>query len=354
MPTYAYPTRSKTLDTATVATLEDQLNEQDIPQAYRNGLLVQLVLRAAREPGLELQGQNLKLPDVGVKRRTMGGTRAEVFVNFEAGVTAQAFRGLTVLNTSLADGPTVTYSDYAYYTCYVAQSGTEKIENTGAMKRLDILRSRQSQEIRTLVRTMEADLWTTNTDTTAGSQDSFAGLRHKVKLDPTTSTTIQGLSQSTFTPWRNQYVTSVGSFAANGPDNMRAQYYATAGVNAMEPIDLWITTSTVAGYYVKQAEGIHRVVGNIGGAGTDLSSARLPVHMGVPVIHTDDCTSGYMFGLNFKYFENVIHEGADWTDIIPGAPNDQWVEGQHRWVFGAAPLMVTRREKHTVMAGITA
>ena len=31
MPTYPYPSRTKVLDTATVATLEDALNEVDIP-----------------------------------------------------------------------------------------------------------------------------------------------------------------------------------------------------------------------------------------------------------------------------------------------------------------------------------
>lgn len=352
MPTYAYPTRSQVLDTVTNATLYDNLNEVDIPQAYRNALLMQLLLRSAKEPGLEIQGQNLKLPStLGIKRKTMGGTRAETFVNFESGVTSQWFTGLDVLNTSIGDGPTVTWTDWAYLTCYVAISGIDKIENTGPMKRLDILKSNQNKEIRTMVRTGETALWSTNTDATKGTQNAFSGLRHKVKLDPTTSTVIQGLNQSTFTPWRNQYTTSVGSFASGGLDAMRSMWYSVAGTNGMEPPHLIITTSTVAGYVTKALEGIHRVVGSLNGS--DLSASKLPLFMGVPIIHTDDCPAGYMYYLNFDYMENLLHEGAQWTEVIPGEPNDQWVMNQKRYVLGAAPMVVTRREKFGVMAGIT-
>lgn len=354
MATYAYPTRTKTLDTATVATLEDQLNEVDIPQAYRNALLMQMVLRSEKEPGLDVQGSNLKLPGVTVKRRTMGGTRAEAFVNFESSGAVQAFSGLDVLDTSIPDGPTVTFVDYAYYTGFVAISGIEKIENTGAMKRLDILKSRQNQVIRKMTRTMETDLHGTNADTTRGSQIKFAGMRHKVKLDPTSSTVIQGLNQATFTPWANQYTTSMGSFAANGLDVMRAMFYSTAGTNAMEPADLIYNNSTIAGYIVKALEGVHRIVGPL--AGMDLSSkaGQLPPYMGIPIVHTDDAATQTQIWLNFTYMENIIHEGANWTEVIPGEPNDQWVKDQKRLVFGAAPLMVTRRERFGIIGGITA
>lgn len=352
MATYAYPSRTKVLDTATVATLEDSLNERDIPQAYRNALLCQLILGNTREPGLEIQGRNLKLPRVSVKRKTMGGTRAEVFVNFEVGTTAQSFAGFDVLDTSIADGPTVSWSDYAYYTCFVAISGTEKVENTGAMKRLDILLSRQNQEIRQLVRTMEADLWSTNADTTRGTQNDFAGIQHKVQDDPTTSEVVQGLNQSTYTPWRNATSASVGSFASGGLDAMRAMWFSTAGVNGMEPPHLWTTNSTIAGYVVKALEGVHRVVGSLDGA--DLSASVLPTHMGVPIVHTDDSPSGVMIAWNFDYLENVVHEGANWSEVMPGEPNDQWVKDQKRYVYGAAPLMVTRREKFGYLGGITA
>lgn len=352
MPTYAYPTRSQVLDTVTNATLYDALNEVDIPQGYRNAALSQLVLKAAREPGLELQGQDLKLPNVGIKRKTMGGTRAETFVNFETGVTAQWFTGLDILNTAIGDGPTVTWSDWSYLTGYIAISGIDKIENTGPMKRLDILMSNQNKEIRKMVTTMETALWSTNTDATKGTQNAFAGLQHKVKIDPTTSTVIQGLNQSVFTPWANQYTTTLGSFAALGLDTMRSMYFRTAGVNAMEPCDLILNNSTIAGYLVKALEGIHRIVGSLNGQ--DLSASRLPPYMGIPIVHTDDCPSQKQYWLNTKYLENLVHENANWTEVIPGEPNDQWVMNQKRYVFGAAPLIVTRREKFGVIGGITA
>jgi hypothetical protein len=351
MSTYAYPSRTKSLDTATVATLEDSLHEYDIPQAYRNALFMQLLLSNNMEPGLEIQGRNTLLPGLGIKRKTMGGTRAESFVNFESGSTAQFFSGLDILDTSISDGPTVTWSDYAYATCLVSIAGIEKLENSGAMKRLDILRSRQNQEVRGLVRAMETALHSTNTDTVRGSQNAFAGYQHKIKEDPTTSTVIQGLNQATYTPWANQTTTG-GSFASQGLDDMREMWYSVSGVNGMEPPHLWTTTSTIAGYVTKALEGVHRIVGSLNDS--DLSASKLPTHMGVPIVHTDDSPSGTMRVWNFDYIENIIHEGANWSENIPGEPNDQFIKDQKRYIFGAAPMMLTRREKQGVIHTITA
>lgn len=351
MSTYAYPTQTKQLDTATIATLEDSLHEYDIPQAYRNALFMQLLLANSMEPGLEIQGRNTLLPGLRIKRKTQGGTRAESFVNFETASTAQFFNGLDILDTKQNDGPTRSYSDFAYLTCLVSIAGIEKLENTGAMKRLDILRSRQNQEIRGAVRLAETALHSTNADTVKGSQQSFSGYQHKIKEDPTTSTVIQGLNQSTFTPWRNQTTTG-GSFATQGLDDMREMWFSVSGVNGMEPPHLWTTTSTIAGYVTKALEGVHRIVGSLDGS--DLSASKLPTHMGVPIVHTDDSPSGTMRVWNFDYLENIIHEGANWSENFPGDPNDQYIKDQKRYVFGAAPMMVTRREKFGVIHTISA
>lgn len=352
MATYAYPTDTIQLNTAEIATLKDALMEEDIPQAYRNALLCQMFMGKAREPGLNIQGQDLMLPGgVRPKRRTKGGTRATCPVNFEIGTTAQFFTGGDVLDTSQADGPTETWVDWAFLTCYVSIFGTDRLKNTGPGKRLDILRSRQNQEIRQMTRTAETAMWSANTDTVEGTQNAFPGLQHKVATAPT-SGTKQGLDQSVFTPWRNVYDATVGSFAAGGLDAFESFWYDLAGTNGMEPPHLFATESTVAGYVTKALRGVHRIVGSLNG--NDLSASRLPTIMGVPIVHTDDCTSGYAYGFNFDYMENLILEGADWVSEIPGQPNDQFLQGQHRWILGAAPMMFTRLEKQGVLAGITA
>jgi len=352
MPTYAYPSRTELLNTANTATLEEALFEDDIPQGYLQCALVQLVLRNETDQGLRVQPKNLKLPNVMVKTKTMGGRLAEVFLNFETGTTAQTVRGFQTLNTDVAEGPTISSQPFAYYTYFVAQSGEEAAENTGMMKRLDIQRSRQTQEVRGLCRYMEGHLQGTNTDITKGSQDQFSGIQHKISTTPTTSVVVQGLNQSTYVPWRNIVNASVGSFASGGLDAMRTFYLDLSGQNADEPPDLYMTTPTVAGYIIKAAEGIHRLVGSLDGS--DLSMAKMPTHMGVPIFHTADAASGTIRAFSFRYLENVIQENANWKVIRPGDPNDQWVDGQSRRVFGASPLMMTRREKFGVLSGITA
>lgn len=352
MANYAPPSQTTVLDTATIATLKDALSMEDIPQGFRNSLLCQLFLGSAREPGLGKRGQNLMLPSRRPMRKSQDGTRATQPVNFEVGNTAQSFTGNDILETSQADGPTETWSDFAQYTAYVSIPGTTKVKNTGRGKRLDILRSRQNQEIRQLTRVMEADLAGTNTDTTEGTQNDFAGIQHKIATTTSSSVVVQGLNQSTFTPWRNYTNTSVGSFAAGGLDAFRTAILSIAGTNGMEMPDLIATTSTVAGYFFKALEGIHRITGSLDNA--DLGASRLPSFMGIPIVYSDDLLAGAAYLLSFDDIVSIVHSGMDWVNITPGNPNDQWVVDQVRWVFGAAPMMLTRREKHGVLSGITA
>lgn len=353
MPTYAYATRSKLLDEAGVATLEDHLSEEAIPQGYRNALLMQLMLRKKDEPGLTIQGSDLKLPGgVMPKTKTMGGTRAEQFVDFEEGTTAQWFSGYDILDTSNGDGATVTWTDWSYLTGFIGMSFTDKIENTGRQKRLDLLKMKQNREIRRMIRVGETALFSTNTDATRGSQNAWAGVQHKIRIDPTSSTVVQGINQSTFTPWRNQYTTTGGSFASGGLDFMRAMWFLLSGQNGMEPPHLITNNSTIAGYIVKALEGIHRIVGSLNG--NDLSASKLPTFMGVPIVHTDDSPAQKQYWWNFDYLVSLLHEGAQWAEVIPGTPNDQLVTDQRRYVLGAAPMMILRRERFGVVGGITA
>lgn len=352
MPQFAYPTYSEVLGNPEIDTLRVALNKRSIPQAYRNALLMQFLLGAAKEPGLEIQGQDLKLPGgVRPKSKTMGGRRATAFVNFESGLTAQWVEGIESLNTQMADGPTECWTDFAYFTCFVAIGGIEEAENSGEGKRLDILMERQDQEMRTAVRLGETALWSTNTDTVRGTQGRWAGMRHKISTAPT-SGTFQGLSRSTFTPFRNQYTTSAGSFASGGLDFMRAMYYLLADTNAMEPPHLILTEKTTANAMVKQLEGIHRVVGSLNGQ--DLSASKLPTYMGIPVVWTQDCPSGYIYFLNLDYILNIKQANAQWVTKKPGEPDDQWVNNQLRWFYGASPLLITRPEKQGVISGVTA
>lgn len=353
MPTYAYPSSTVVRDTPTMATLQSVLNQQDIPQSFRECMLLGYLLNAAKQPGLEIQGTDLQMPSVGVspKIKRMRGPYAEVFVNFESGVTAQEFRGLQSLSTAIGEGPTTALTPWAYYTCYVAISHTQKIENSGGNKRLDILMSNQNKEIRGLCRRMEGHLWGTNTDIVAGTQNQFAGIGHRIAISPSTGTN-EGLSRSTFTPWRNATTTSVGSFASGGLDAMRAMILGISGVNQREKPHLAMTTTTVQGYCYKALEGIHRVVGTLGN--TDLGTSGLPVYMGIPIAGTDDCTAGYIYYMNFDYLWSLIHADAEWSEHIPGEPANQLVDGQKRYVFGAAPLMISRLERFGVLSGITA
>lgn len=343
MPTYAYPTRSDTvLNPAVVATLNDLMQKEAVPQAYTQTVLLGLIFDAAREPGLMRPG--VKLPSFRApKRKTMGGSRAELPINFETAGNIQSFYDLDPLTTNINPGPTKCWADWAYYTCYVAQSRTEKMENSGPGKQLDLLRERQNQEMRAATRQMETDLFSTNTDVSHTSQKSFTGLRHWNSTSPSTGT-VFGLDRAVYTPWRNT-ASTVSSFATGGLDGMQTMYYSTSGTNSNEPVDIILTTSTVHGYYIKQAQAIHRIVGSLGSI--DLSTP-VAKFMDIPIVHSSDVPSGTQHWLNTANMFGIVQEGSNWAEESPGKPNDVAIAYEKRFYFAGA-LMHSRMEKNGVI-----
>lgn len=354
MSTYAPPSVTEVRDTPTIATLRESLFRESIPQGFRNCLLAQIILggMTSMEKGLSIQGHDLKLPGgARPKMKTMSGREATALVNFEDGLTFQWVSGLEELNTQQADGPVQSRQGYSYCTFMVSIGGIDKAENDGPMVQFSILNERQNQESRTACRGLETALWSTNTDAIRGSQDQFPGIRHKISTAPT-SGNLQTLSRSVFTPFRNQYATSAGSVATGGLDAVRSMMAYVSGTNGMEPPSLIITDRVTYYAFQKQLEGIHRITGSLNGQ--DLMAERLGTLMGVPIVWTDDCPTGYMYFLNFDYIVSILQKNAQWVEKRPGYPNDQWVEDQVRWFFGASPMLLTRPEREGVISGFTA
>ncbi len=353
MSVYTPPTVSEVRGGAVIATLREGLFTTSIPQAFRNCLATQMFLNSKiMEKGLSIQGSDLKLPPGRrPKTKTMTGREATALVNFEAGTTFQWVEGLEPLNVSIADGPIEARVNFSYCTFFVGISTIDDVENSGPMKQFSLLMERQNQEARTACTNIETALWSTNTDSIRGTQSRFSGFRHKISTAPT-SGNLQSLDRGVFTPFRNQYATSAGSVASGGLDAVRSMVRLCSGTNYMEPPDLIITDGATYNLFMKQLEGIHRVVGSLNGQ--DLMAERLGTIMGVPIVWTDDCPAGYMYFFNFDYLISILQGNAQWVTKIPGYPNDQLVENQSRLFYGAAPNMLTRPERFGVISGFTA
>lgn len=345
MPTY--PTRTLTLDDATVATLDTYINEIAIDQLFDHSLVLGLLWNSAKEPGIV--GPSLKALGVsGTKVSTQAGRIAVLPVAFQSATSVTTFRGTQTVSTPIDPVMTEAFSKWAYYTGYEAISLTESLENSGPEAVLDIAKERVDMLYRTFSERLETDFWSANTDIAEGTQDSLPGVRTYNSTSPA-SGNVWGLDRGTYTFWRNQADT-VGSFATNGLDKMRSMYVACSSTNSVDPPSLIVTTPTIWSYYVKQGEGIHRVTGEMGNLELSTNVAR---YMGRPIVHTSKCASGSMHFWNLNYWRLLTKKGADWMTYNPPMPNDQLISHQMRVVWGGT-WGITRPARQGVLSSITA
>lgn len=85
----------------------------------------------------------------------------------------------------------------------VVISGTEELQNSGREARINLVAARVSNAEKTMVNALGAGVYA---DGTGSGGLEMNGLGYWVPADPTTSSTIGGINQNTYSWWRNQVV----------------------------------------------------------------------------------------------------------------------------------------------------
>ena len=344
MPT---PSRTLVLDDAVVSTIDTYVERTPVDVVYNRSLVFGLLWRTAKEPGVA--GPLLRALGVSSPRvSSQGGRLAVLPVAYQTPTSVTTFRGTQKVPTPIDPIMTEQYSPWAYYTAFAAIPFQESVENMGAEAIIDIAQARLDMTYRGFTDRLETDFWSDNGDVTPGSQEEIPGIQTYVSTTPTTGT-VWNIAQATYT-WQRSNQLTCNSFASNGLDRMRTMFVTCSGVNGIDPPSILITTPTVWGYYVKQAEGVHRVVDTKDVIDMSFPTAR---YMGRPVVHTSKCSSGKMYLLNFNYFRLLMHKGAEWKIIKPGMPNDQVIADQWRIVWSGL-WGIERMDRQGVIDTITA
>jgi hypothetical protein len=344
-----YPTRTYTLDDKIVSTLETYISTKAADQIFDHNLILGWLWKSSKEPGVvgPVPSSLGLRPNLTMRQ---SGRLAVLPVAFNSSSTVETFRGTQVLQTAIDPIMTEAASPWAYYTGYVGQALTEKLENSGREALLSILQERIDMLFRTFSYRLETDFWSTNTDVVEGTQDEIPGIQHMISTSPSSSVNQWQLNRSTYTWWRNTADT-VGSFATNGLDKMSTMFRTISGTSAMDPPTCMITTPTVFNYYIKQAQGIHRIVGD-SKTFADLGFPAVE-YEGRPIFHTSLCPSGYMYFPNLNYWKLLLKEGAVWETVDPDIPNNQLLSFQRRVIWGGT-WGITQPRRQGVLSSITA
>lgn len=350
---FTAPTRTITMTAEDVATLDWYAENVAQDQVFNATPLLRLLAGPMKQPGLvgpDVAALFNRVRPMSPRKKTQGGIRAELPLAYGQSTNTTAFRRGQTLPVNIDEGLTRAESLFAYYTDYCALYKQDEWENSGPGKALNRKQEQLDMMFRSFANLIATDLYGSQTDVASG-QPKVPGIQHLISTSPT-SGTVWGITRSSpNTFWRNNADT-VGSFATNGLDKLRTMRNSCSGNGGLDAPSLYITTSAVWGYCVKQLEGIHRVTSPDFQPTPDLASTMV-MHMGSPIIWDNSCPAGYLYMLNLNYLMVIMQENAVNYLEHPATPNDRLVAEQTRIATGLT-WGGTRYDRQGVLSGITA
>lgn len=296
---------------------------------------------------------------------TASGDRMQVNLMYELG-QADSYSGYDVLDTTPRDGITSAFFNWSQASVPIAISGLEERKNRESETRIqNLLEAKTKQALLGLQEFWNKGLLQGNrgsaitTAYTSGVNGStfIDPLPLLVKYDPTSSTTIGNINQSTYTWWRNQFKNSgAATFAAflKEIDNL----YNNCSKGAGGSPDLMIADQNVVEFYTAALRSQNQF--------TQYQTADIPFNnvllKGKPLTWdefvpdaagdsiTQSTTSGTLWMLNTKYFEIQYFPDVNFTPTAFMKPENQDAKVAHiMWNGG---LGVSNRRKHGVMGSI--
>lgn len=162
-----------------------------------------------------------RLRDKGNLRVIDGGRSIIEELDYAENSTFQRYSGYDTFNVGASEVLDAAEFDPVQAKVSVVISGREMRQNSGSSRVLDLLESRIKNAERTMSNNISSDVYSDGTTT-----NQITGLTQLIADDPTTSTSVGGINQSTFSFWQNQ----VHDFTDN---TQTAAADMQAGMNAL-------------------------------------------------------------------------------------------------------------------------
>ena len=143
-----------------------------------------------------------------------GGKYIETPVSYAENDTVGWISDQDAVNINDIDPLTTAEYNWRYLVASVTRSQIEEQKNRGKMQIINLLKHKMGVAQNSLVKEIETRLYA-NADST---NKMMEGLQHLVQDDPTSSTTVGGINQSTYSWWRNKTL-NYGTDANFGNNN---------------------------------------------------------------------------------------------------------------------------------------
>ncbi len=238
---------------------------------------------------------------------------------------------------------TVAYYEWRYLVASIVRFGVDDQKNRGKNQIIDLMMAKLQNARDSLISELESRLFAGE----GSSSNAMDGLLHLVQDDPTVSSTVGGIDQSSNSWWRNQSINMTGvSFASSGVENMRRMLNNTMNNLKMDAPDIIVCGQQPYEFYEDNLLSYYRITNNkLGDAGFQNQ-----VFKGIPMVWSPSC-GNRMYFLNTRFI-SLVYDPALFFDMtewkaIPDQVNDRAAQ-----IVSAMQLTVSRRRCQGVIYGI--
>jgi len=235
---------------------------------------------------------------------------------------------------------TIAQYDWKYQAASMVRFGVDDQQNRGKNQIISLMNSKMDNTKNSIISDLESTLFA---GSAAGNE--FDGLQHLVQDDPTTSSEVGAIDQSTYSWWRNQTKSMTGaSFATDGIAEMRTMLNNTANNLKMDTPDIILSGQTPYEWYEDENLDYYRTYDR---KLADMGFQAL-AFKGIPMIWSPSCADTRMYFLNtnyiqFKYDPMMFFDMTEWK-TIPDQPNDRAAQ-----IMLAGAFTISRRRCQGVM-----
>ncbi len=260
-----------------------------------------------------------------------GGTSILVPLNYAQITSSAWYTGAETLNTS--DNEVMTAAEFSWKSCYanITITRSDELKNSGDSQILALVKNKVKVAEKTLEDKLSTGLYSSGSDA-----KSIVGLGSAIS----TSNTIGGISQSTYSWWQAKVDSSTTSVSIAA---MQSRYNA-ASVNNDTTTVIPTTRTLYNSYYaLLQPQQRFQDSDTAKGGFTSL------MFNSAPVIADSYCTANSMLFLNENYIHLFVHKDEDMRFEPFAKPVNQNVKVGKVYWFGALGFSNMR-----LQAGLTA
>jgi hypothetical protein len=189
-------------------------------------------------------------------------------------------------------------------------SGLEQIKNSGKAAVIDLVEAKMENLELSLQNELAAQLYKDGS-----VANDLNGLQNLVQDDPTSSESVGGINQATYTFWANKIYDFSGAGVTASSTTIQAamnNVWLQCSRGADMP-DCIVADSTYYNHYWTSLQAIQRIMSDDSGASGFTSLA----YLNAPVYYDSNAPAAHMYMLNSKYLQLRYHPDTNFKALEP-------------------------------------